>query len=304
MSAIAAYAVEAETAKELKKGQFKLYHQKTPPTNVVLLDIHDTDTEEVKYVKGLINQMRQELGNSTDLIKIEPETALFNILYTKKEVDQLIVSTGAGFNLPMFLSSVLLTGAKMIRLRGEDEYANTERYEENFSVTADNFEYVYLKLKEYAKKFADFKEQLQIQNSRINDLTNTAEIFNSELETLTGRVNELEETVEQIESCECDKTWMRFMKQNFQEGIFDDEIEVKGNLNLNGNELSGLTEMHTHGGVLNINGSLYVPNHPVTARNLPAELTFRHNGLKQSEYITDDGVVDYNTYGKWFQPTY
>ena len=87
MSTIAAYAVESDVSKELKKGNFKLYHQKTPPTNnVVLLEIHEDDTDEVKRIKRLVNEMRLELGNSTDLIKIEPETALFNILYTKKEV--------------------------------------------------------------------------------------------------------------------------------------------------------------------------------------------------------------------------
>ena len=288
MSAIAAYAVEADTAKELKKGSFKLYHQKTSPTNVVLLDIHDTDTEEVKYVKGLINQMRQELGSSTDLIKIEPETALFNILYTKKEVDQLIVSTGAGFNLPMFLHSVLISGANMIKLRSDTgEHTNAERYEECFSVTADNFEYVYLKLREYADKFIRLNETLQI--------------FDQEIDSLTNRVEDLEETVEHIESCECDKEWMRFMKQNFKEGIFSDEIIVDGNIDLQGKHgLHGLTEMNTHNGVLLINGSLYT-NDKITALNLPSQLTFRKNGLTEKQFITDDGIVDYNTYGKWYQ---
>ena len=84
MSTIAAYAVESDVSKQLKKGSFKLYHTKTPPTNAMLLDINDDDTDEVKRIKRLINEMRLELGNSTDMIKIEPETALFNILYTKK----------------------------------------------------------------------------------------------------------------------------------------------------------------------------------------------------------------------------
>ena len=66
MSAIAAYAVEAETAKELKKGQFKLYHQKTPPTNVVLLDIHESDTDDVKnmdYLRHLVGDLKKALAN-------------------------------------------------------------------------------------------------------------------------------------------------------------------------------------------------------------------------------------------------
>ena len=286
MSAIAAYAVETETAKELKKGQFKLYHQKTPPTNVVLLDIHESDTDDVKNIKRLINQMRLELGNSTDLIKIEPETALFNILYTKKEVDQLIVSTGSGFNLPLFLRSVLITGANLIKLRSDTgERVNAEHYPEYFNVTADNFEYVYLKLREYADKFAN--------------LDNTLNIFDGELDSLTKRVDELEEDVSKIESCECDKQWMRFMKQNFKEGFFDDEIIVDGSIDLQGKHaIQGLTEMTTHNGVLMINGSLYT-NDKIQASNIPSQLTFRPNGVLNDE---NDGIVDYNTYGKWYQP--
>ena len=83
MSGISLYSCESEIAKELKKGDFKIYNVKTPPTNIVLEDIHETDSDEVKQIKQIINELITKLGNSTDLIKIEPETALFNILYTK-----------------------------------------------------------------------------------------------------------------------------------------------------------------------------------------------------------------------------
>ena len=189
MSAITAYAVEAETAKELKKGQFKLYHQKTPPTNIVLLDIHETDTDEVKNIKRLINQMRQELGNSTDLIKIEPETALFNILYTKKEVDQLIVSTGAGFNLPMFLNSVLIAGAIMIKLRSDGERVTVERYQEFAENTLDNFDYVARKFNEYAEKFKTLNAQIDDHDDAIAELTGELYNTNQNVNNLTIRVD-------------------------------------------------------------------------------------------------------------------
>jgi hypothetical protein len=89
-NAISLYACEAETAKQLKKGEFSISHVKTPPTNVELHTIYETDTEEVKRIKQIVNDLRTKLGNSTDMIKIEPETALFNILYTKDEIDQLV----------------------------------------------------------------------------------------------------------------------------------------------------------------------------------------------------------------------
>ena len=80
MSSIAAYSCESESSRSFKHGKFKMSHKTTPPTNIVLLDIHEDDTDEVKNIKRIINELRTEMGNSTDLIKIEPESTLFNIL--------------------------------------------------------------------------------------------------------------------------------------------------------------------------------------------------------------------------------
>ena len=86
---IAIYACEAETAKQLKKGEFSISHVKTPPTNVELHTIYETDSEEVKRIKQLVNELRVKLGNSTDMIKIEPETALRDyILEIRKSAEK------------------------------------------------------------------------------------------------------------------------------------------------------------------------------------------------------------------------
>ena len=293
MSTIAAYAVESDVSKELKKGNFKLYHQKTPPTNnVVLLEIHEDDTDEVKRIKRLVNEMRLELGNSTDLIKIEPETALFNILYTKKEVDQLVISSQGGFNLPMFLHTVLINGAKMIKLRGAQEQ-DTGLYTDLFSTTADNFEYVYKVFNEYADQFA-----------KLDAGMNT---FNNEMESLTNRVDELEDDVSKIVSCTCDKEWMKFMKKNFSEGLFDDEIRVNGEIDFQGNHIAGVSEIKSVDGTLYINSTtIDTGSGRIKAVNIPPDLTFRRNGILSDinmSYINAAGqIVNYNSYGKWMQP--
>ena len=219
MSTIAAYSVESDVAKELKKGSFKLYHQKTPPTNTVLENIHDDDTEEVKRIKRLINEMRLKLGNSTDIIKIEPETTLFNILYTKNEIDQMLISQGSGFNLPLFLHSVLITGAEMTKLRG-GEKVNTEMYKDYFNTTMDNFDYVYKIFTDYAKKFEEIGEDIEHLDLELEKVQN-------DLSALTTRVDNIKE-------CECDHEWMKFMKSNFVKGTDENEVFVNGELDFKG----------------------------------------------------------------------
>ena len=59
MSGIALYSCESEKSKELKKGDFRIYNVKTPPTNIVLEDIHETDSESTKQIKQIINDLRK-----------------------------------------------------------------------------------------------------------------------------------------------------------------------------------------------------------------------------------------------------
>ena len=241
MSGIALYSCESEKSKELKKGDFRIYNVKTPPTNIVLEDIHDTDSDEVKQIKQIINELRTKLGNSTDLIKIEPETALFNILYTKNEIDQLMISQGSGFNLPLFLHSVLITGATLIKT-SDGTSQTAEKYTELFNVAADNFEHIY-------KTFKDYDYRMTVLEDSCDTLIN-------EVGSLTERTDDLEDTVSKINSCECDKEWMRFMKNNFEPGLFDDEIKVNGTIDMAGNTIERIGNIKIpEGGVLTIDGS-------------------------------------------------
>ena len=166
MSGIALYSCESEKSKELKKGDFRIYNVKTPPTNIVLEDIHETDSEEVKQIKQIINELRTKLGNSTDFIKIEPETALFNILYTKNEIDQLMISSGSGFNLPLFLHSVLITGASLIKT-SDGTNQTAEKYTELFNVAADNFEHIYKTFKDYDYRTTALEDSYDILNNEV-----------------------------------------------------------------------------------------------------------------------------------------
>ena len=293
-SSIALFACESDTARELKKGEFKIYHQKTPPTNIVLEDIHETDSEEVKQIKQIINELRTKLGNSTDLIKIEPETALFNILYTKNEIDQLMISSGSGFNLPLFLHSVLISGAKLIKT-SDGTSQNAEKYTELFNVAADNFEHIY-------KTFNDYDD-------RMTGLEDSFEILDNEVETLTERTEELEDTVSKISSCECDHEWMKFMQKNFTaNGLFDDEVNVNCDLLMNGNDIHDVGNIHSKENTfIQVDTpKLRITSGTIEALNIPAELQFVYNSRKDDTKEADflDGsnnVVDYNTYGVWYQ---
>jgi hypothetical protein len=199
--------------------------------------------------------MRLELGNSTDLIKIEPETALFNILYTKKEIDQLIISTGAGFNLPMFLNSVLINGAQMIKLRSTGEKTDTGLYTEFFDTSADNFVYIYKVFNDYANKFAELDTEL-----------NT---FNNELDTLNSRVDNLNEEIQKITPSESDKKWLEFMQYNFMEGETENDIIVAGELNINANALNEVAEINSYAGIFQINSAIVDVNGEIKSTNIP-----------------------------------
>jgi hypothetical protein len=197
-----------------------------------------------------------------------------------------MVATGEGFNLPMFLHSVLITGATLIKTR-DGTNQSAEKYTELFSVAADNFEHIY-------KTFKD-------SDYRITTLENEYDVMNNEIGSLTDRTDELEDTVSKINSCECDKEWMHFMKQNFQQGLFNDDIVVNGTIDMRGNVIERIGNIKVPEAPFTIEApKLHVASGVVEAMNIPANLNFIHDSRKE-DLTGPNSVIDYNTYGVWQQ---
>ncbi|MBO5711815.1 MAG: hypothetical protein J6R47_03160, partial [Acholeplasmatales bacterium] len=119
-------------------------------------------------------------------------------------------------------------------------------------------------------------------------------------------IEELQNKIKDIKPCECDKEWMRFMKSNFEKGSLDNSVNVKGELNLSKGTIQGLSSINNTEGELNINCMAIKTDGLVSSKNLPKELSFIYNNNSQfdsvPEYIKEGEVIEYNTYGKWYQP--